>query len=92
MAAGGQPDGKAFRGDNKPAPDVKLNFTSPRFTKGNVGEADASGDRLDAIEQQLQGLLQEVKAMRAERKAEDRYRKDAAKSKDGPKPTPAKAP
>jgi len=92
MAAGGQPDGKAFRGNNKPWPDVKLNFASPRDTKGNVGEGDRGGDRLDALEQQLQRLLQEVKAMRAERKAEDRYRKDAAKLKDGLKPTPAPDP
>jgi hypothetical protein len=94
MAAGGggQPNGKGFWVNNKPAPDVKLNFSSPREKKGNVGEGDrGGGDRLDAIEQQLQGLLQEVKAMRAERKAEDRSRKDAAKSKDGPKPTPSPA-
>jgi beta-lactamase regulating signal transducer with metallopeptidase domain len=96
MAAGGggQPDGKAYWGNNKPAPDAKLNFTPPRESKGYVGSGsgDRGGDRLDAIEQQLQGLLQEVKAMRAERKAEDRFRKDTAKSKDGPKSSSSSEP
>ena len=56
-----------------------------------AGGADR-GDRLDAIEQQLQGLLQEIKSMRAERKAEERSRKDAAKTKDGPKAMPTPTP
>jgi len=83
-------DGQAYWANKiKPAPDIKPNLQALkdakiRPSKGLDGKDD-HGDRLDAIEQQLQGLLQEVKSMRAERRAEEKMRsKGDGKSKDGP--------
>ena len=90
-AAGDMRDGEAAWA-KKIAPDsaFKTKVPSPdgwaKTPKGAAFDPGARGheDRLDAIEQQLQGLLQEVKAMRADRKAEDASRKDAAKAKSAP--------
>jgi hypothetical protein len=81
-----------------------VGFTQVPIIRGRGGsiDSDDGGDRLDAIEQQLQGLLKEVKSMRAERKAEDKarskddgkptgekgYWKNDGKPKDGPSPVP----
>jgi beta-lactamase regulating signal transducer with metallopeptidase domain len=94
-ATGDRRDGVAYwdKVKDKAKTPTGATFKDPssRAPQGSSFDGADRGDRLDAIEQQLQGLLQEIKSMRAERKAEDRYRKDAAKSKDGPKPTPSPA-